>query len=172
VAQTLKDFFWAYDGVNPISTLPRLYNQLVRRIASTYALSTDLSSKGENADLARFLALKYVAMADACILSWKEKWNYNYWRPLAGVREDGRPVHADPFWLSPGAPTTNTNDAPLKPSFPAYPSGHATFGGVVFQMLLHYYNDRVGTWAPHEPDTITFECVSGQTRCGRKCKRT
>jgi hypothetical protein len=48
-----------------------------------------MSSKGENADLARFLALKNVAMADACILSWKGKWNYKYWRPLAGVREDG-----------------------------------------------------------------------------------
>jgi hypothetical protein len=83
-------------------------------------------------------------MADAGILPWKEKWNYKYWRPLAGVREDGRPAHADPFCLSPGAPATNTNDAPLKPFFPAYPSGYATFGGAVFQMLRHYRNGRVG----------------------------
>jgi vanadium chloroperoxidase len=141
----LEDFSWAYDGVNPISTLPRLYSQIVCRIASTYALSTYLSSKGEKADLARFLDLKNVAMTDAGVLSWKEKWNYKYWRPLAGVREDGHPAHAGLLWLSPGAPATNTNDARLKLSFPAYLSGYATFGGAVFQMLRHYCNGRVGT---------------------------
>jgi vanadium chloroperoxidase len=159
-AQTAKGFFWAYDGANLIGTPPRLYNQIIRRIAVTYASSPDLSSEVNNADFARLLALTNVAMADAGIFSWKEKWNYEYWRPLTGVRDDGRPAHADPFWLSLGAPATNTNDAPFKPPFPAYPSGHATFGGAAFQILRRYYNGRVGTWAPEEPDTIAFDFVS------------
>lgn len=77
-----------------------------------------------------------------------------------GVRDDGRPAHADPFWLSVGAPATNTNDAPFEPPLLAYTSGHATFGGAAFQILRRYYNGRVGTWAPDEPDTIAFDFVS------------
>lgn len=72
-AQTAKGFFWAYDGAILIGTPPRLYNQMIRRIAVTYASSADLSSEVNNADFARLLALTNVAMADAGIFSWKEK---------------------------------------------------------------------------------------------------
>ncbi|KAF2675599.1 hypothetical protein K458DRAFT_425350 [Lentithecium fluviatile CBS 122367] len=159
--QTAKGYYWAYDGSNLLGTPPRLYNQIIRRIAVEYKQVEDLeNSEVNNADFARLLALANTAMADAGIFSWKEKWDFEYWRPLSGVRDDGRPDQGDPFWLSLGAPATNTNDAPFKPPFPAYPSGHATFGGAAFQMVRRYYNDRIGTWAPNEPDTIAFDFVS------------
>lgn len=159
--QTTQGIYWAYDGSNLIGTPPRLYNQIVRRIAVTYKNEPDLTSSANNADFARLLALVNVACADAGIFSWKEKWEFEFWRPLSGVRDDGRPNHGDPFFLTLGAPATNTNDIPFKPPFPAYPSGHATFGGAVFQMVRRYYNGRpgLGTWKNDEPDTIAIDMM-------------
>jgi vanadium chloroperoxidase len=158
--QTGKGLFWAYDGSNLLGTPPRLYNMILRRIAVTYKTDADLASEGNNADFVRLFALANTAMADAGVFSWKEKWDFEFWRPLSGVRDDGRPDHGDPFWLTLGAPATNTNDAPFKPPFPAYPSGHATFGGAVFQVVRRYYNGRVGSWRDDEPDSIAFDFVS------------
>ncbi|KAH8719247.1 hypothetical protein GQ44DRAFT_762117 [Phaeosphaeriaceae sp. PMI808] len=158
--QTAKGHFWAYDGSNLIGTPPRFYNQIVRNIAVRYKAEADIESEANNADFARVLALANTAMADAGIFSWKEKWEFEFWRPLSGVRDDGRSDHGDPFWLSLGAPATNTNDAPFKPPFPAYPSGHATFGGAVFQIVRRYYNGRIGRWGTNSPDKIAFEIVS------------
>jgi vanadium chloroperoxidase len=159
--QTAMGHFWAYDGSNLIGTPPRLYNQIIRRIAVAYRQDRDLeNSEVNNADFARLLALTNTAMADAGIFSWKEKWDFEFWRPLSGVRKDLRPDHGDPFFLTLGAPATNTNDIPFKPPFPAYPSGHATFGGAVFQMVRRYYNGRLGNWSPSEPDNIAFDMVS------------
>jgi vanadium chloroperoxidase len=158
--QTAIGHFWAYDGANLVGTPPRLYNQIIRRIAVKYKQETDIESEANNADFARLLALVNAAMADAGVFSWKEKWDFEFWRPLSGVRDDGRPDHGDPFWLTLGAPATNTNDTPFKPPFPAYPSGHATFGGAAFQMVRNYYNGRIGNWSPNEPDTISFDMIS------------
>jgi vanadium chloroperoxidase len=158
--QTVKGITWAYDGSNLIGTPPRFYGQIIRRIAVTYKQDADFASEVNNADFARLLALTHAALADAGVFSWKEKWDFDLWRPLTGVRDDLRPDHGDPFWLTLGAPSTNTNDIPFKPPFPSYPSGHATFGGTVFQMMRLYYNGRIGTWAPTEPDNISFDIVS------------
>ncbi|KAH7384127.1 phosphatidic acid phosphatase type 2/haloperoxidase [Phaeosphaeria sp. MPI-PUGE-AT-0046c] len=158
--QTAKGTFWAYDGSNLIGTPPRLYNQIIRVIAVQYKKESDIQSEVNNADFARVFALSNVAMADAGVFSWKEKWDFEFWRPLSGVRNDLRPDHGDPFFLSLGAPSTNTNDIPFKPPFPAYPSGHATFGGAAFQMLRRYYNDRFTHWEINEPDNIAFDMVS------------
>jgi vanadium chloroperoxidase len=155
-----RGLFWAYDGTNLIGTPPRLYNLIIRRIAVTYKKDANLTSETNNADFARLFALANTAMADAGVFSWKEKWEFEFWRPLSGVRDDGRPDHGDPFWLTLGAPSTNTNDIPFKPPFPAYPSGHATFGGAVFQIVRRYYNGRIENWADNEPDKIAFDFVS------------
>lgn len=82
-----------------------------------------------------------VAMADAGIQAWHEKYKHNLWRPVVGIREadagwgptgkgDSQAgTHGDPFWQPLGAPRTNSSGAPsFTPPFPAYPSGHATFG--------------------------------------------
>lgn len=129
-------------------------------IAVAHKPHPDIDNEQNNADFARILALANVAMADAGVFAWKEKWDFEFWRPLSGVRDDGRDAHGDPFFLTLGAPSTNTNDIPFKPPFPAYPSGHATFGAAAFQIVRRYYNGRLGNWAKDEPDSIAFEFLS------------
>jgi hypothetical protein len=51
-----------------------------------------------------------------------------------------------------GAPASNLTGPNFTPPFPAYPSGHATFGGAVFQTLRKFY----GT------DNIAFTFVSDE----------
>ena len=159
--QTAGAYFWAYDGSNLIGTPPRLYNQILRKIAWDNQTS-DRTPEKANAEFARLFALANVAMADAAVYAWQEKYHFEFWRPLSGVREDGGPF-ADPFWLSLGAPDTNSNRIAFKPPFPAYPSGHATFGGALFQMIRLFYRRRDNSnFAPDEPDNIKFDFVSDE----------
>jgi hypothetical protein len=52
-----------------------------------------------------------------------------------------------------GAPASNTNNSPnFTPPFPAYPSGHATFGGAIFQVMRREF----GT------DNVQFTFVSDE----------
>jgi hypothetical protein len=144
-SQTVGGLFWAYDGVNLIGTPPRLYNQIIRQVAYDRKLG-DLNSDENNAQFLRLLALANTAMADAGIFCWREKYKYELWRPLSGVRADPTgPVPggcARPTWQVLGAPSTNSNETGFKPPFPAYPSGHATFGAAAFQMVRLFYHQR------------------------------
>ena len=174
--QTVAALFWAYDGANLIGTPPRLYNQIIRSLALDN-IDPAASEELQTAEFVRLLALINVAMADAGKFSWKEKYKYEFWRPLSGVREHdaatgagatGASEHldedADPFWLALGAPETNTNKISFKPPFPAYPSGHATFGAACFQMArLFYKNTRADlglSFDDNAADNIGFSFVS------------
>lgn len=122
--------FWGYDGTPGLCAPPRLYNQIVRTIA--------LQRKMFNvAEITRLFALVNVAMADAGIAAWESKYFYQYWRPVTAIRGD--PKHAD--WYPLGAPNTNTKGPNFTPPFPAYPSGHATFGGALFAILRKFWPD-------------------------------
>ena len=70
-----------------------------------------------------------VALADAGIVAWNAKYNYDFWRPITAIREAdsvGNPaVTADPDWL----PLLVT------PGFPEYTSGHSTFSGAAASVL-------------------------------------
>lgn len=195
--ETLIGTFWAYDGAIGLGTPPRLYNQIVRRLAI---------AKGNTEDQnARLFALVNVAMGDAGVLAWDQKYIHDLWRPVVGVREhDGSfgPAAAvaknnisndgDPFWLPLGAPKSNIlnsqffPNAPLEPptnrsaspaedesameadprrrcaecltlnknftpNFPAYPSGHATFGAAALHITRLFYGVSVGD---HKPDKL------------------
>lgn len=157
-AETTIGLFWAYDGPRNIGVPPRLYNQVIRAIAKKKG-----TSESENAKL---FAMVNVAMADAGIQAWYEKYRYNIWRPVVGVREadaswgptslgDGNAgTIGDPYWIPLGAPPTNQ---PAKtattPNFPAYPSGHATFGTAAL---------RVAALALSLPDSFEFSFVSDE----------
>ncbi|KAL9130091.1 MAG: hypothetical protein Q9217_001650 [Psora testacea] len=157
--QTTTGFFWAYDGANLIGTPPRLFNQIIRKVAWDRKPAGP-QEEATNADFARLFALFNASMADAGIFAWQQKYCFEYWRPISGVREDGGPM-ADPFWLPLGAPATNTNQSPFTPPFPAYPSGHAAFAGACFQAARLYYKQRdTLSFAPEEPDDISFSFVS------------
>jgi hypothetical protein len=145
VDQTLIGVFWAYDGVSNLGTPPRLYNQIVRRIA--------IARGNDDGTNARLFALVNAAMGDAGIFAWREKYAHDVWRPVLGVREhdpsmgpagpkaeDNIDNDCDPNWWPLGAPASNTKGKTNgTPPFPAYPSGHATFGAAAFQIVRLFY---------------------------------
>lgn len=154
--QTFIGIYWAYDGMPSLCAPPRLYNQIATTIAR---------QMGSNAmQTARLLALINVAMADAGIAIWESKFHYQVWRPITGIREsdagtgptgagDGNPATVgDPAFVPLGAPASNLTGPNFTPPFPAYPSGHAGFGGSLFQILRRFY----GT------DDINFTFVSDE----------
>lgn len=140
--------FWAYDGTPSLCAPPRLYNQIASSIA--------LQRNTEFIEFARLLALVNVAMADAAIAIWESKYFYQIARPVTGIREadlDGNPdTIVDHSFTPLGAPASNLNGANFTPPFPAYPSGHAGFGGALFQTLRNFY----------ETDNIHFSFVSDE----------
>jgi hypothetical protein len=151
--QTEIGLYWAYDGTPSLCAPQRLYNQMTAHIARL--------RRTRGMPLASLLALVNTAMADAAISCWESKFFYKYWRPVAGIREakpcvtsdpgatspcvgDGNPsTFADPSFMPMGAPASNpaSNVLPqnFTPPFPAYPSGHATFGGALFQVLRRFF---------------------------------
>lgn len=156
--ETTIGLFWAYDGVRNIGVPPRLYNQVIRAIAKKKG-----TSETENAKL---FAMVNVAMADAGIQAWYEKYKYNIWRPVVGIREadagwgptglgDGNSAtKGDPYWMPLGAPPTNQPaKGAVTPPFPAYPSGHATFGTAAL---------RIASRALQLPDDFEFPFVSDE----------
>ena len=64
-----------------------------------------------------------------------------------------------------GAPASNLNGPNFTPPFPAYPSGHATFGGALFQTLRTFYGtDRIAfTFVSDEFNGVTRD-NTGQVR--------
>jgi hypothetical protein len=154
--QTEIGIYWAYDGTPSLCAPPRLYNQIAVQIAE---------QKGSNlVELARLLALVNVAMADAGTAIWESKYYYKFWCPVTAIREadegsgptgsgDGNSAtHGDPNFTPLGAPASNLAGPNFTPPFPAYPSGHAGFGGALFQTLRNFY----GT------DDIAFTFVSDE----------
>jgi len=154
--QTFIGVFWAYDGTPSLCAPPRLYNQIAVGIADQRKLNT--------VDLARLLALVNTAMADAGMAIWESKYFYDVWRPITGIREadpgtgptgtgdDNPQTICDPTFLPMGAPASNLTGPNFTPPFPAYPSGHAGFGGALFQTLRRFF----GT------DAIPFTFVSDE----------
>lgn len=156
--ETVQGVFWAYDGAREIGVPPRLYNQAVRAIS--------VQHKATEEQNARLFAMVNMAMADAGIQAWHEKYLYNIWRPVVGIREadqgygptgdgDGNlSTTGDPCWLPYGSPRSNRpGEVSFSPNFPAYPSGHATFGTVAF---------RVAEQALALAAGFTFELVSDE----------
>jgi hypothetical protein len=154
--QTMAGLYWAYDGTPSLCAPPRLYNQITLLIAEKMGTPVD--------EVARLLALVNVAMADAGTAIWESKYHYQVWRPVTGIREadagtgptglgDGNPAtRGDPGFMPLGAPASNLTGPNFTPPFPSYPSGHAGFGGALFQILRRFY----GT------DDIPFTFVSDE----------
>ena len=161
--QTTIGIYWGYDGTPGLGTPPRLYNQIVVEIAD---------QRGSDAvEVARLLALVNVAMADTCIAVWESKYFYDFWRPVTGIREadegtgptgagDGNPATVgDPTYSPLGAPASSFkfNAPDFTPPFPAYPSGHAGFGGALFRILRKFYrtDDVAFTFVSDEFNGVT-----------------
>jgi hypothetical protein len=144
-------YYWGYDGANEIGVPPRLYNQIARAwLAQHHA--------GDVAAAMKLLTMVNAGMADAAIDAWYHKYFYNLWRPVVGIREASMSTGpgaaagpkssatagadiGDPAWAPLGLPTTNEPERRAlsrTPPFPAYPSGHATFGATLFQIMQRF----------------------------------
>jgi hypothetical protein len=144
-ARTLEQLytgvFWGYDGSTGVGVPPRVYQQTLDAIVDTLGPKSRKVNSGFK--LLRLYAVTTTAMADACISAWQEKYKWDFWRPVNGVRF--RPAVkgtvADPKWNPWGIPQSlrdvkgNASGVPKNlapslrtPNFPAYPSGHATMG--------------------------------------------
>lgn len=164
--ETVTGVFWAYDGAFEIGTPPREYNQIVRRIATRRSPGNP-NQPNSPAENARLFAFLNVALADAGILAWDQKYIHEFWRPVVGIREHDKSmgpqpsqagsqgsIQGDPSWLPLGAPNTNRIAKNFTPPFPAYPSGHATFGAAAFHITRLFYgqggrfNNGTGTVTP------------------------
>lgn len=154
--QSQIGIYWAYDGTPSLCAPPRLYNQIAVQIGVDQGLDV--------AQMARLLALLNVSMADTGIGVWESKYFYNYWRPVTGIREadvgtgpsglgDGNAATAGDVNYTPlCAPATNLAGPNFTPPFPAYPSGHAGFGGTLFETLRNFFGR----------DDIAFTFVSDE----------
>lgn len=167
VEETLIGVYWAYDGARGLGTPPRLYNQIVREVAIKPNPKT--GKPNTPAENARLFALINVAMADAGILAWDQKYIHDLWRPVLGIREHDESMgpagvgnndislDCQPDWLPLGAPNTNSTGKNVTPNFPAYPSGHATFGAAAFHITRLFYGIAQGDRKPDKLfDGLTF----------------
>jgi membrane-associated phospholipid phosphatase len=157
--QTFVGIFWAYDGSAYLCAPPRLYNM----IATSVALRERPIDRVE--DFAHYLAFLNVTMADAALVAWEGKFHFVFPRPVTYLREqaaDNTPEGAsNPRWTPLGGQATNApgKSGNFSPPFPAYPSGHATFGGALFRAMALYFKAADPTF-PEEG--IAFDFVSDE----------
>ena len=139
--QTTAAIFWQ---APPIA----LWNRMVRDLSVQHGLDA--------VEEARLLAMINLAAADGAISCWNDKYYWNFWRPMAAIREadtDGnRRTVADPNWLPLFDASTSTTPALVTPPFPDHPSGHGCVSGSV----LYAARDFFGT------DRIAFDIHSGR----------
>jgi len=107
----------------------------------------------------------------APVLLFRKTYYCQFWRPVTGIREadpgtgptgrgDGNPLTiGDPTFSPLGAPASNLNGPNFTPPFPAYSSGHAVFGGALFQTLRNFYRtDEIAfTFTSDELDGVTTD---------------
>ncbi|MGP1345970.1 MAG: vanadium-dependent haloperoxidase [Phycisphaerales bacterium] len=145
--QTTAALFWANDRNGTFKPPGHLYH-ITQRIAEVQG-----NTVVENA---RLFALVSLGMADASIAAWDTKYStdIDFWRPITAIWEadtDGNPdTVAEPGWLG---LSYDPSVLIFNPSFPAWASGHATFGAVHAAVVRNYY----GT------DNITFTATSDDT---------
>lgn len=149
--QTEIGLFWAYDRLG-MGTPMRMFIQIMDEVSENEGNTFE-----ENA---RMYAMASTSIADAGIVAWDSKFEFDFWRPISGIRQadmDGNPdTMADPTWVPLGAPGGVLDDGTViddfTPPFPTYVSGHASFGGALFKSLEHFY----GT------DAISFSLTSDE----------
>lgn len=158
--QTEIGIYWGYDVARGLGDPPRLYNQVARVIAEQEG-----NTVAENA---RMFALTNIAMADAGCVAWGVKYRDDFWRPIVAIRggdSDGNPATVgDADWGPLGAPRTNPlpgEDVNFTPPFPAYVSGHATFGAAAFKTMANFYQtDDINFSIPFDFISDEFDGVS------------
>lgn len=132
-------FFWANDLIHTYKPPGQLleHTRIVAESQPAAATSgtpadffEDWSRQGIR--VSRLFALVSLGMADGAIAAWDMKFltSIDLWRPISAIREAA--VNADPYW----EPLSRDRDEiSFNPCFPAWVSGHATFGGAWSRVL-------------------------------------
>ena len=134
--QTEIALFWAYDRTDTF----RPYGQLLE-IAMAVALDQATSTL-TNAKLIASLSL---AMADAVICAWKEKYDNVQPRPWDLITgsfsdTDGSALTVrDPNWRS----LLSAINGVQSPPFPDFLSGHSVMGGTFASVMSHFFGDNL-----------------------------
>jgi hypothetical protein len=142
--------FWANDLDGTYKPPGQLF-ELTRTLAVDESL--DLAAT------AHLFALVAIAMADAAIVAWDAKYHteLDLWRPDTAIQlaalTGNNAVSPDPLWQP---LSTNYGGAHFSPPFPAYISGHATFGAVHARMMANFFGTdeksfELGTDDPFAP---------------------
>lgn len=121
--QTNMARFWADGGGT--STPPGHWN----RIAQDVGMAQN-NTLHENA---RMFALLNLATADSGIACWDMKYQYEFWRPVTGIREGDNDGNNDTVGDAGWTPLIGT------PPFPGYTSGHSTFSGSAAVILARFF---------------------------------
>jgi hypothetical protein len=145
-ASKVKAEYWA-DG--PGSEFPPGHMALFAQILSR--------KRGDSVDTdaQMFFALGN-ALLDASIASWAHKYNYDFVRPITGIRERYKNTEIT-SWLGPGVSPSTGNfgkvngkewkpfqaSGVVTPAFPEYVSGHSTFSGAGAYILTNFFNSDV-----------------------------
>jgi len=186
--ETTIGIFWGYDGANRLGTPPRFFNQIIRQVVMNIKnpATSALNDEGQNA---RLFAFANAAMGDAGILAWEQKYCHDFWRPVVGIREHdelygpkapyknekANPEDCDSDWLPLGAPSTNLSPKKnFTPNFPAYPSGHATFGAAALHITRLFYSVSSGDRAKDKlfkDLTLVSEEFNGKNRDNQSAVR-
>ncbi|HET9241893.1 MAG TPA: vanadium-dependent haloperoxidase [Gaiella sp.] len=139
--QTTAAIFWQFPPV-------ALWNRLARDLAGPSRFGLDMAKQ------ARLYAMINLAAADGAISCWYDKYQWNFWRPRAAIREgdtDGNPATvADPTW----EPLFHPSKGPGlgTPPFPEHPSGHGCVSGATMRAFREFF----GT------DKVAFDVHSGR----------
>ena len=174
LAEEVVGIAWGYDGPPELGTPPRLYLQVVLTVLDQIEAATPGAL--QPADELALVAGVGIAMADAGIDAWFYKYQPTHmmWRPAVGIRQavpgNGQ---ADPGWVPLGRPDTNGSGQGLTPDFPAYPSGHATFGAAALQLLRLFLVEKgIAMFDADGVDDIRFDFVSDEFNGRNKDPKT
>ncbi|HKZ97892.1 MAG TPA: hypothetical protein VJ045_13050 [Hyphomicrobiaceae bacterium] len=170
--------FWAYDGARLIGTPPRLYNQIVRQIAEDDGMSVPEMARllalcnlamADAGIVAWGAKYRYGVWRPVVAIRQSLRHPSSDWRPFGSPRTNptqfalGRDTQyrataqnflgASEYALpEPARRTLDYKLAAFTPNFPAYPSGHATFGSACFNILKSVRAERARTGA--SPDSL------------------
>lgn len=145
--ETIAALFWANDRSGTFKPPGHLLH-------ITQVVAQDQRNTLE--ENARLFALVSLGMADAGVAAWDAKYAtpIDLWRPITGIWEgenDGNPATVgDPTWFG---LSYDPSILVFTPPFPAWVSGHATFGAVHSAIMRNFYGTDAMTFTVTSDDT-------------------